>query len=664
MGYELLAPIAGVSALLFAAYSAWRVLRAETGTALMNDISQAIQDGAMTYLRKQYTTIAIFVALSAIALSFTLGSFTALAFTAGALCSALAGYVGMAVAVRANVRTAQAAKRAAEAGSGCLGEALMTAFQGGTVMGMMVVGLALLGIYLLYLASGDPFEVVGFGVGASLVGLFARVGGGIYTKAADMGADLVGKVEVGIPEDDPRNPGVIADLVGDNVGDVAGMGADLFESNVGSILAAMLIGVIGAMEYGREGVAFPLAFQAAGILSTILGVLLVGAWKGANPQTALNRGMFASGILVIIAAFFLAQGMFGHLRVFYAALSGITAAVLLGLITQYYTSADRPPVRAIAESSQTGSAITILTGLAMGMRSAALPIAVICGAIFLAHKFAGIYGVAIAAVGMQSIAGIVVAVDAFGPIVDNASGIAEMAGLEPDVRKVTDALDSVGNTTKAICKGFAISDAGFETIALFLVYMFHANLETVFLTDSSVVIGLFIGGILPFVFSGFCLRAVGRTAFQMVEEIRRQFREIRGLKEGKARPDYTRCVDISTAAALRNLLAPGFIAVVIPLSVGFTLGPEAVGGLLIGCIVTAFPMAIFMAYAGTAWDNAKKFIEEGHLGGKGSLTHRAAVVGDTVGDPFKDTAGPSLDVLMTILTTISILFAPLFLRRL
>jgi len=657
MTYELLAPMGSISALLFAAYSAWRVLQGETGTALMNDISQAIRDGAMTYLKKQYRTIAIFVAVSAIALGFALGAFTALAFVTGAICSALAGYIGMAVAVRANVRTAHAAR------SG-LGGALMTAFQGGTVMGMMVVGLALLGIYLLYLASGDPFEVVGFGVGASLIGLFARVGGGIYTKAADMGADLVGKVEVGIPEDDPRNPGVIADLVGDNVGDVAGMGADLFESNVGSILAAMLIGALGVMEYGREGVAFPLAFQAAGIFATILGMLLVRTWKGANPQTALNRGMFASGILVTIAACLLARGMFGGLNVFYAALSGITAAVLLGLITQYYTSSDRPPVRAIATFSQTGSATTILTGLAMGMKSVALPIAVICGAVFLAHKFAGVYGVAIAAVGMQSIAGIIVAVDAFGPIVDNASGIAEMAGLGPEVRRTTDALDSVGNTTKAICKGFAISAAGFETIALFLVYMFHAHLKAVFLTDSSVIIGLFIGGILPFVFSGLCLQAVGKTAFQMVEEIRRQFKEIPGLKEGRARPDYARCVDISTAAALRNLLPPGLIAIAVPLAVGFTLGPEAVGGLLIGCIVTAFPMAIFMAYAGTAWDNAKKFIEEGHLGGKGSLTHRAAVVGDTVGDPFKDTAGPSLDVLMTILTTVSILFAPLFLKRL
>jgi len=540
----------------------------------------------------------------------------------------------------------------------------MIAFQGGSVMGMMVVGLALLGIYLLYLASGDPFEVVGFSVGASLVGLFARVGGGIYTKAADIGADLVGKIEEVIPEDDPRNPGVIADLVGDNVGDVAGMGADLFESNVGSILAAMLIGTIGAVEYGGEGVAFPLAFQAVGIFSTILGMFAVKALKGAKPRTALSGGIFASGISVTIATRFLAQGMFGQLNVFYAALSGIGAALLLGLITQYYTSSDNPPVRAIAKSSQTGPATTILTGLAIGMRSAALPIAVICGAIFLAHQFADVYGVAIAAVGMQSVAGIIVALDAFGPIVDNASGIAEMAALGPGIRRTTDALDSVGNTTKAICKGFAISDAGFETIALFLVYMFHANLETVVLSHSSVIVGLLIGGILPFLFSGLCLQAVGKMAFQMVEEIRRQFKEIPGLREGRAQPDYAQCVDISTAAALRNLFTPGLIAIAVPIIMGLTLGPESVGGLLMGSIVTAFPLAIFMAHAGTAWDNAKKYIEEGYLGGKGSLSHHAAVVGDTVGDPFKDTAGPSLDVLMTILTTVSILFSPLFLRRL
>jgi K(+)-stimulated pyrophosphate-energized sodium pump len=656
MAYELLAPVAGVSALLFAAFSAWRVVRSETGTARMNDVARAIREGAATYLRKQYRTVALLIAVSALALGLALGAFTALAFVAGAICSALAGYVGMSVAVRANVRTAEAARSSP-------GKALTVAFRGGTVMGMMVVGLSLLGIYVLYLASGDPFQVVGFGTGASLVGLLARVGGGIYTKGADIGADLVGKLEVRIPEDDPRNPGVIADLVGDNVGDVAGMGADLFESNVGSILAALLIGVISAEEHGAAGIAFPLAFQGAGILSTILGVLLVRVLTNIKPQSAINSGMFASGLLVTAAAFFLARVMFGDANVFYAALLGIVAALLLGLITQYYTSSDKPRVRAIAESSRMGVANTILSGLAMGMSGTALPIAVICTSILLGFKFAGPYGVAIATLGMQSITGIIVAMDAFGPIVDNASGIAEMAGLGPAVRRTTDALDSVGNTTKAMCKGFAIGDAGSETIALFLVYMLHADIEMVHLNDPPVAIGLFIGGVLSFVFSGFCLRAVGKTAFEMVDEIRRQFREIPGLAKGEARPDYARCVGISTTAALRSLLAPGVLAVAPPLALGFALGGEAVGGLLIGCTITAFPLAIFMAYAGTAWDNAKKYIEDGHVGGADSTAHHAAVVGDTVGDPFKDTAGPSLDVLMTIVTTVSILFAPLFLSR-
>jgi K(+)-stimulated pyrophosphate-energized sodium pump len=653
VAYEWLAPVASVSALLFAVFSMWRLLKHEPGTPRMREISRAIQEGATTYIRRQYRMIAVFVVLSAIALVIVLDAFTALAFVVGAICSAFAGYMGMSAAVRANCRAAQAAR------SG-IRDALIVALQGASVMGMMVVGLALLGVFLLYVASGDPFQVVGFGVGASLVGLFARVGGGIYTKAADIGADLVGKTEEDIPEDDPRNPGVIADLVGDNVGDVAGMGADLFESNVGSILAAMLIGTIGANELGREGVAFPLAFQALGILSTILGIVAVEALKRAKPLRTLNRGIFVSAVLVAIAAYGLSWAMFQSLGVFYAAVSGIVAALVLSLITQYYTSADKPPTRAIAESSRTGPATIILTGLAIGMISASLPIIVICAAIFAAHAFAGVYGVAIAALGMQSIAGIIVAVDAFGPIVDNASGITEMAALGSEIRKTTDALDAVGNTTKAICKGFAISDAGFETIALFLVYMLHANLETVVLTHAPVMVGLFLGGVLPFAFSGLCLQAVGNTAFQMVGEIRRQFNEIPGLREGKAEPDYAQCVDISTAAALRNLLPPGFIAVAIPIVLGLTLGPEAVGGLLMGSIVSAFPMAIFMAHAGTAWDNAKKFIEEGHLGGKGTQSHRAAVVGDTVGDPFKDAAGPSLDVLMTILTTISIMFSPLF----
>ncbi len=653
MALELLSPLAGICALLYAVSSARRVLKAKTGTPRMNNVSDAIQIGAVTYIRRQSMTMATFVALSAIPLGLAFGPFTALAFVLGAVCSALAGYVGMAVAIRANIRTAEAAKDGRQ-------PAFRIAFQGATVMGMMVVGLSALGVYLLYVLSGDPFEVVGFGVGASLVGLFARVGGGIYTKAADMGADLVGKVEAGIPEDDPRNPGVIADLVGDNVGDVAGMGSDLFESNVGSLLAAMLLGVMSADQLGVNGVVYPLTLQAAGILSSIVAILLVRVWQRASPRVALNRGLLTAGLLVASAAALLAMTMLGRVEIIYASLSGIGAALVLGLVTQYYTSSDQPPVQKIAEASRTGSATTILAGLAMGMESAAIPIVVIGGAVYIAHGFAGFYGVAVAAVGMQSLAGIIVTLDAFGPIVDNASGIAQMAGLDPEVRRTTDALDSLGNTTKAVCKGFAIGDAAFETIALFLVYMLHANLDLVLLTDPAVVLGLLIGGVLPFAFSGLCLQAVGKTAFQMVNEIRDQFARIPGLKEGKAKPDYNRCVEISTVAALRNLFVPGVIAVGAPLLVGFTLGPEAVGAMLIGSIVTAFPMAIFMAHSGTAWDNAKKWIEEGNLGGKGSLTHRAAVVADTIGDPFKDTAGPSLDVLLTILTTVSIMFAPLF----
>jgi len=653
MALELLTPLAGICALLHGAFSARCVLKAGTGTPRMNSVSHTIQIGAVTYIRRQAITMAIFVLASTVPLGLAFGPFTSLAFVLGALCSALAGYAGMSVAVRANVRTAQAAKDGAQ-------PAFRVAFQGATVMGMMVVGLAALGVYVLYTLSGDPFEVVGFGVGASLVGLFARVGGGIYTKAADMGADLVGKVEAGIPEDDPRNPGVIADLVGDNVGDVAGMGADLFESNVGSLLAAMLIGVISAEQLGVSGVAFPLALQAAGILATIVAILSVRVWRDASPRVAINRALLVAGVLVAGAAAFLALTMLDSPGIIYASLSGIGAGLVLGLVTQYYTSADRPPVQGIAESSRTGSATTILAGLAMGMQSAAIPIAIVGGAVYLAHHFAGTYGVAVAAVGMQSLAGLIVTLDAFGPIVDNASGIAEMAGMEPEVRRTTDALDSLGNTTKAVCKGFAIGDAGFETIALFLVYMLHAELDLVLLTEPTVVVGLLVGGILPFAFSGLCLQAVGKTASKMVNEIRDQFERIAGLREGRAKPDYSRCIEISTVAALRNLFVPGAVAVGAPLVIGFALGPEAVGGVLIGSIVTAFPMAIFMAHSGTAWDNAKKWIEEGNLGGKGSLTHRAAVVADTIGDPFKDTAGPSLDVLMTILTTVSIMFAPLF----
>jgi len=650
----LIAAIPGLFALVFAGYLALHILKQETGTVRMKEISNAIQKGSKTYLNRQYQTITIFVIVIAGILAVALGVFTALAFIMGVVCSTLAGYIGMNVAIRANVRTAQAARTGLEG-------AFAIAFRGGTVTGMSVVGLSLLGICLLYYLSGDPHQVIGFGFGASLVGLFARVGGGIFSKGADIGADLVGKVEVGIPEDDPRNPGVIADLVGDNVGDVAGMGSDLFESNAGSIIAAMLV---AALVYEKAiYIVFPLMLQGVGILSTIIGTFLVKIKRGSKPGLAINKGIFAAVILVMIATYILTQGIFGRLDFFYAMLVGVIAAILIGLLTQYYTSPDKPPVKQIAKSSQTGPATNIITGLATGMRGTALPIIIICGAVFLAYKLANIYGIAIATIGMQSITGMVVAADSFGPIVDNASGIAEMAGLDKKVREVTDTLDSVGNTTKAVCKGFAICDAVFETIALFLVFMLAAKLspEAMTIIDPSVIIGLLIGGALAFLFSAFCLQAVETTAFKMIEEIRRQFKEIPGLMEGKAKPDYERCVDISTHTALKNLLAPALLAIGTPLILGFTLGAKAVGGLLMGNIICSLVLAIMMAYSGTAWDNAKKFIEAGNLGGKGTPTHAAAVIGDTIGDPFKDMAGPSLDVLMTVLSTISVLFAPLFL---
>ncbi len=662
MDLTLISPIAGISAILFAGYLTFRVLKHETGTPRMNDISRMIREGATVYLHRQHKTTAVIMVVLAVALALIigllvspiLGFITSVAFVTGAVLSALSGYIGMSITVQANVRTAQAARTG-------LGKALVVAFRGGAVTGMSVVGLSLLGIYFFHLVIGDfsqlMYALLGFGVGASLDGLFARVGGGIYTKAADVGADLVGKIEAGIPEDDLRNPGVIADLVGDNVGDVAGMGADLFESCTGSIIAAM---ILGGLLHGPKAMVFPLTLMAAGIFSTILGALLVRVSEGLKPGSVINRGIFTAGILAVIATYFLAQEIFGRLDEFYAMLAGVAAAILIGLITQYYTSPDRTPVRDLAEASQAGPANTLMAGLALGMRSTALPIIAICGAIFLAYEFAGAYGVAIAAMGMQSITGMIVAIDAYGPIVDNAGGIVEMVGLGPEVRRVTDELDSVGNTTKAICKGFAIGDAFFETVTMFIVYMMATHLGDLNLTSPYVLAGALIGGTLAFVFSALCLQAVGKTAFQMIGEIRRQFKEIPGLREWKAEPDYARCVDISTHAALKGLLAPAILSIAAPLVVGFTLGPVAVAGLFVGNIVCAFLLAVMMAYAGTAWDNAKKFIEAGHLGGIGTPTQHASVVGDAVGDPFKDTAGPSLDVMMSILSTVAVLFAGLF----
>jgi K(+)-stimulated pyrophosphate-energized sodium pump len=648
----VLAPVVGVASLAYAGYLAASVVRRDPGDGRMRELMEAIHEGAMAFLRLEYRAIAVVVLvlfgiLAAPGLLPQITPQTAVCFVLGAASSMLSGFFGMQIATRANARTAHAARAG-------LPEALRVAFPGGAVMGMTVVGLGLVGVGMLYLWLRDPNQVIGYSLGASSVALFARVGGGIYTKGADVGADLVGKVEAGIPEDDPRNPAVIADAVGDNVGDTAGMGADLFESYVGSVIAALAIGLA---QHGERGAGLSLGLAAAGILSSMLGTLFVRA-GGKDPQRALRRGTFAAAFLMALTSLLLTRAIFGDLQVYWAVLLGLGAGIVVGLVAEYYTSG-REVVR-LAQSARTGPATVIIAGTALGMLSTVIPLVVIALATIGAFRLADFFGIALSAVGMLSITGMTVAVDAYGPIADNSAGIAEMAGLGSEVRRVADQLDAAGNTTAAIAKGFAIGSAALTALALFFFYRQAVGLEVLNLLDPDVVAGAFLGGIVPFLFAALAMRAVGRTAEVMVEEVRRQFREIPGLMEGRARPDYGRCVAIATAGALREMVVPGLLALLIPLAVGFLLGKEALGGLLAGAIVTGVPLALYLANAGGAWDNAKKHIEEGHLGGKGSDAHRAAVIGDTVGDPFKDTAGPSLNILIKLMTVVALVFAPLF----